>query len=295
MDTIIAMGIESRKTFADEVPEGLFISRAFHTTLRLALLDCQFGVLTEDWSHLKSEVGYISRALDSYIILQFQGFYKILDDKFKNVIQKHNLRAAVGAEAAPRNKLLADFANEKINHEAYNEWQTALLNFLKLEGDVLMPFESRLRADATMKMLVQSGNDWEYMVRFIFAKLEQHKKWNMLGSLASEVQETLKHCTPLETERIIPVIMSSLSTDALSKLLSVGIDVDPEHGIGGSEYHGPVNTSQLPGDVSSSSTAASSHAQQQKSPEQRRFKIFREVSVKTLLRTPSNPRPQNVT
>eukprot|EP00184_Porphyridium_aerugineum_P008878 CAMPEP_0184691572 /NCGR_PEP_ID=MMETSP0313-20130426/387_1 /TAXON_ID=2792 /ORGANISM="Porphyridium aerugineum, Strain SAG 1380-2" /LENGTH=280 /DNA_ID=CAMNT_0027149317 /DNA_START=323 /DNA_END=1165 /DNA_ORIENTATION=+ len=276
------MTIELKRVTEDDMPRALFIQSAIHTALRFGLQDCQLAVLTDDVTHFKNELGYMSRVLDNYMILQFQGYYKVLDMKFNNVLEKSTLRTLFGKEVAARQVVLRALGSEQINVLAYKEWRQALLDVLEAENEVLLPFEVRFRPEVSLRMLVNAGNDWEYLVRYVFAKLEQHAQWNLIASLVFDLHQVLKVCTPLESQRIVPVISSTLSLDTIKRLQSIGIEMNAEQ--------------MTITNIASSSDATSPGAGANRDMPQPRMtrelssllRSPRELSVRNFLRSPSS-------
>mmetsp|Transcript_3507 Transcript_3507/g.6237 ORF Transcript_3507/g.6237 Transcript_3507/m.6237 type:complete len:271 (-) Transcript_3507:144-956(-) len=263
----LRLELETKKLFADELPRALFISSAIHTTIRLGLMDLQLAVLTQDIAHFRNEFGYMCRVLDNYMILQFQGYYKVLDLKFNNVIDRSDLRGYVTKEMDIRQVIMTDLAKEFVNPDLVKQWKQIIVAFLDAEDDILYPFEVRLRPEVSVKMLVNAGNDWEYMVRFIYAKLEQHHLVNLMLSFSLDLHNVLKISTPLESQRIVPIIMQSLSAEAMAKL-----EVSIPGFTQGYEQLG------------AGATAAASGTPTNVTP---RFRSPREMSVKNILRSPS--------
>mmetsp|Transcript_8403 Transcript_8403/g.14964 ORF Transcript_8403/g.14964 Transcript_8403/m.14964 type:complete len:280 (-) Transcript_8403:1521-2360(-) len=231
------MEIERRKFLSDETPRSMFVSAASHAAVRLAMLDCQFAVMTNNALEFRSEFGNLTKFLDIYMLFQFNGMYQVLDSKYDNIIERFQLRKIFQSELAPRNAVSRDLSKDIVNIKTFKEWRKIIVEVLETEADILMPFESKLRAEVSLRMLTQSGKDWEFVFRFIFSKLESHRKFADLASFAYEVNSCLKSSTPTEKRKVLLLVTSSVSLDTLKKLQSVNIDINIEDDVVRSGLH----------------------------------------------------------
>jgi len=221
--------VTAAETIAKQIPRPLFISAAVHSVIRLGLKDCLLAVLIEDIVDFQDEVRYLSKLLDTYIKMQFRGYYRSLDKKY-NLTEKSGFREVLQAELSSRRALIHELAMDDFDEETFHAWKHAVLDLLDAEDEILLPFEPRLQANSALRVLFKTGDGWDYVIKYIFVKLEYHSLWDMLGTMACDVYAAVvnydKKCD--ELQKLLVVVTRTLSPKSKKRLQSIGLPIHCE-------------------------------------------------------------------
>ena len=208
-------------------PMPFAVMQNCHVAIRGFIKDCETALEAADLELFRETFKDMTRAIETHVKLEDNGFFRLLDERFDNLAKENGLRDLHTEEESLTKSVQEAQNNANAIQAAFAAWKEHHLKHLKTEEDIMMPKVMEI-AKSVKRDALQMGNLFQTEIlgpNFDKDELAWFARWNVRtlskhGSPANSGDTFTPmrvwlwglqwSCTPEQWEAILPEVKEEL-------------------------------------------------------------------------------------